>query len=107
MFNDRRIEVGHLCILIGNNIPVFLKECFVSGEFLRGACDANGDFFDDSKFDGNVDFDSGGNVVHVAFFKSIGGIDKVVEPVYMPRHNKVLGFNCIYGGLVRRVEGFL
>jgi hypothetical protein len=61
-----------------------LKERFVSNEFFRGACDANGDFFYDSLFNGNVNFDSGGDVGHVSFFKIIWGRDRVVEPVYMP-----------------------
>jgi hypothetical protein len=68
---------------------------------------ANGDFLYDSWFNGNVNFDSGGNVGHVAFFKSIGGRDRVVEPVYMPGWNEILCFDCTYGGLTRRVKGFL
>jgi hypothetical protein len=53
------------------NISVFLKESFERCEFFRGACNANGDFFYDSRFNGNVDFDGGENVGHVSFFKSI------------------------------------
>jgi hypothetical protein len=56
----------------------------VSCEFLRGSCSSNGDFFYDSQFDGNVDFDGGGDIGHVAFFKSIWGRDRVVELVYIP-----------------------
>jgi hypothetical protein len=83
-FDDRRIEARHLCVWLGKNIQVFLKERFVSCEFLRGACDTNGDFLYDPWFDENVNFDSGGNIGHAAFFKSIRGRDRVVEPVYMP-----------------------
>jgi hypothetical protein len=86
---------------------VFLKERFVSCEFLGGTCGVNGDFLYDFWFDGNVDFDSGGNVGHVSFFKSIGGRDRVIEAIYMPRWNKILGFDCTCGGLARRVKGFL
>jgi hypothetical protein len=68
---------------------------------------ANGDFFYDSRFNGNVNFDGGGDVGHVSFFKSIWGRDRVVEPVYMPRRNKILGFDCAHGGLGRRVKGLL
>jgi hypothetical protein len=53
-------------------------------KLLRGACNVYGDFFDDFEFDGNVNFDSGGNIVHLSFFKRIGARDRVVEPVYMP-----------------------
>jgi hypothetical protein len=35
-------------------------------------------------FYGNSDFDGGGNVDHIAFFKSIRGRDRVVKPVDMP-----------------------
>jgi hypothetical protein len=84
-----------------------LKERFVSCEFLRGACGSNGDFFYDACFYGNVNFDNGGNVGHVSFFKTIRSEDRVIEPVYVPRRDKILGFNCAYGGLVRRVKGFL
>jgi hypothetical protein len=76
-----------------------LKESFVSYEFLRGACDTNGDFFYDPWFDGNVDFDGGGNVEHVTFFKRIEGRDRFVEPVYMPIWNEILFFDCTYGAL--------
>jgi len=84
-----------------------MKQRFVSYEFLRGECDANGDFFYHSWFDGNVDFDGGGDIGHVSFFKSIEGKDRVVEPVYMPQRNKILGFDCTNGGLGRRMEGLL
>jgi hypothetical protein len=70
--------------MIRKNVMVFLEEIFVSSMFFRIACGANGDFFYDSRFDGNINFDSGGNVGHVALFKSVGGRDRVVEPVYMP-----------------------
>jgi hypothetical protein len=53
-------------------------------KFFRGACGANGDFFYDSLFNGNVNFDGGGDVGNVSFFKSIWGRDRVVELVYMP-----------------------
>jgi hypothetical protein len=33
---------------------------------------ANGDLFYDAWFNGNVNFDCGGDVGHVSFFKSIG-----------------------------------
>jgi hypothetical protein len=70
-----------------------------------GACSANGDFFYDSRFNGNVNFDDGGDVVHVVFFKNIWGKDSVFEIVNMPRRNKILGFDCAQGGLGRRVKG--
>jgi hypothetical protein len=84
-----------------------MKESFVSYEFFRGSCNANGDLFYDPWFDGNVNFDSGGNIGHVSFFKSIRGMDRVVEPVYMPGWNKILGLDFTCGGLDRRVKGFL
>jgi hypothetical protein len=63
---------------------VFLEESFVSNEFFRRACSTDGDFFYEARFDGNINFDGGGNVVHIAFFKSIGGRDRVIKPIYMP-----------------------
>jgi hypothetical protein len=88
------------------NISVFLKERFVSCEFLTARA-THGNFFYESRFDGNINFDSGGNVSHVAFFERIRGRDNIVELVYMPRWNEILCFNCIYGSLNRRVKGFL
>jgi hypothetical protein len=88
-------------------MSVFLKESFVSCEFFRGACNTNGDFFYDSRFDGNINFDSGVNVGRVAFFKSIGGRDRVFELVYMLGQDEILSFDCTYGGLTRRARGFL
>jgi hypothetical protein len=61
-----------------------LEEIFVGYDLFRRACGANGDFLYDSKFDGNIDFDHGGNVSHVTFFKSIGGRDRIIELIYMP-----------------------
>jgi hypothetical protein len=61
-----------------------LEERFVSDEFFRGAYGANGDFLCDARFDGNINFDSGGNVGHISFLKSVEGRDRVIEPVYMP-----------------------
>ena len=83
-----------------------MEEIFVGYEFFRGACGANGDFLDDARFDGNIDFDSGGNVGHVAFFKIVGGRDRVVEPVYMPRWDKIFSFDCVHGVLSRALKGF-
>jgi hypothetical protein len=89
------------------NIPVFLKEGFVSNDFFRGACSANGDLFYDSWFNGNVNFDFGGDVGHVSFFKIFGGKNMVFEPVNMPQRNKILAFDCTQGGLIRRVKDLL
>jgi hypothetical protein len=61
-----------------------LEESFVGSNFFRSACGANSDFLDDSIFHGNIDFDGGGNVGHISFFKSIKGRDRVVELVDMP-----------------------
>jgi hypothetical protein len=63
--------------------PIFLEESFVSYEFFRRACGTNGDFLYDSRFDGNIDFDSGGNVSHVSLFKSVGGRDRIIERAYV------------------------
>jgi hypothetical protein len=82
---------------------VFLKESFVRNEFFRGACGANGDLFYDSWFNGNANFDYGGDVGHVSIFKT----DSVVELVYMLQRNKILGFNCAHRGLGRRMKGLL
>jgi hypothetical protein len=60
-----------------------MKERFISNDFLRRVCGANGDFFYDSWLNGNVNFDGGGDVLQIAFLKSIWGRDRVVEPVYM------------------------
>ena len=67
-----------------------MKESFVSCEFLRGACGANGDFFYDAWFNVNVNFDYGGDVGHVPFFKIIGGRDRVFEPSIFPEGMKSL-----------------
>jgi hypothetical protein len=61
-----------------------LEEGFIGGDFLKSASGANGDFLNNSIFDGNIDFDGGGDVGHIAFFKSIRGREGVVEPVDMP-----------------------
>ena len=58
-------------------------------------------------FYGNVDFDGRGNVGHVAFFKSIWGMNGVFEPVDRPRWDKILGFDRVHGIVARRHEGFL
>jgi hypothetical protein len=58
-----------------------LEERFVRDEFFRRACNADGDFLYDARFDGNIDFDSGENVFHITFLKSVGGRDRVIEPV--------------------------
>jgi hypothetical protein len=50
-------------------LDILEREIYI--EFFRGVCDANGDFFYDSLFNGNVNFDGGGDVGHVSFFKSI------------------------------------
>jgi hypothetical protein len=84
MFDYRWIKVGHLCIQPRKNILVFLKKRFVSCDFLRGACSANGDFLYDSRFDGSVNFDSGGDIGHVSLFQRIEGRDRVIEPIYIP-----------------------
>jgi hypothetical protein len=70
--------------MIRKNISVFLEEGFIGGDFLRSECGANGDFLYDSIFDGNIDFDGGGNVGHISFFKSIRGMDGFVELIDMP-----------------------
>jgi hypothetical protein len=64
---------------------VFLKESFISNDFCRGACGTNGDLFYDVWLNVNVNFDCGGDVGHVSFFKSIEGRDRVFELVNMPR----------------------
>jgi hypothetical protein len=51
---------------------VFLKESFVSCEFLGGACGTNGDFFYDSWFDGNVDFMVGEILAMLPYSKASG-----------------------------------
>jgi hypothetical protein len=84
MFNDRRIESRYLHIRLRKNIPVFLKESFVRSGFFKGACNANGYFFYNSRFNGNVDFYGGGDVGHVVIFKIIWDKDRVIELVYMP-----------------------
>jgi hypothetical protein len=86
---------------------VFLKDIFISNDLFRVACDANGDFLYDAKFNGNVSLDCGGDVGHVAFFKSIEDRDRVFEPVNMPQRNTILGFDFTKGGLGRRVKGLL
>jgi hypothetical protein len=84
-----------------------LEKGFIGGDFFKGACGTNGNFLDDSISDGNIDFDGRGNVGHVAFLKRIKGRDGVVERVDMPCWDKILGFDCVYGVLIRRREGFL
>jgi hypothetical protein len=84
MFDNRGIKARHLCVGPGKDVPVFLEESIVGSDFFRRACDANGNFLYDSRFDGNIDFDSGGNIGHISFFESIGGMDRVCEPIYMP-----------------------
>jgi hypothetical protein len=74
---------------------------------MRSASSSNGDFFDDSMFSGNVDFDCGGNVGHITFFKSIRGRNGIFEPIYRPGGDKIFGFDRVNGVLVRRHEGFL
>jgi hypothetical protein len=48
------LEGVHHDVVLGDSFVIFL-----SYEFLRGECSANGDFFYDSRFDGNVDFEGG------------------------------------------------
>jgi hypothetical protein len=84
-----------------------LKESFVRNDFFRGAYSTHGDVFYDAWFNGNVNFDCGGYLGHVSFFKIIGGRDGVFEPVNMPWRNKILGFDCTQGGLIRRVKDLL
>ena len=105
MLDNRGIEARHFCVGPGENIPIFLEEGFICRDFLGSASSSNDDYFDDAIFNGNFDFNGGGNVGHVAFFKIIWGRDRVVEPIYMPRGNKILGFDCAHGGLDRRVKG--
>jgi hypothetical protein len=66
------------------NCPGIPERDLIRNDFYRGACITNGDFFYDVRFNGNVNFDDGGYVGHVAFFKSIGGRDRVFDPVNMP-----------------------
>jgi len=61
-----------------------LEEGFVGDYFLRRTCSANGDFLDNSRFDGNIYFDGWGYIGHIAFLESIGGRDRVIELIYMP-----------------------
>jgi hypothetical protein len=84
-----------------------LKEGIINKDLFRRACDANGDFFHDSRFNRNVNLNGGGDVSCVSFFKIICGRDRVVKPIYMPRKNKILGFNCTHGGLDRGMKGLL
>jgi hypothetical protein len=66
MFDNKGIKVGHLCVGPGKDVLVFLEERFVGGDFFRRACNANGNFHYDSRFDGNIDFYGGGNIEHIA-----------------------------------------
>jgi hypothetical protein len=34
--------------------------------------------------DGNIYFDGWGNIGHISFLESVGGRDRVIEPIYMP-----------------------
>ena len=65
----------------GKYIPKLLKKGFVGGDFLRSASCSNDDFLDDSRFNGNVDFNGGGNVGQVTFFKSVRRRNGVIEPI--------------------------
>jgi hypothetical protein len=64
--------------------PGNLEERFVIDELFKRACGADGDLLYDDVFDGNINFDSGGNVGHITFLKSVKGRDRVIEPVYIP-----------------------
>jgi hypothetical protein len=83
MYNNRGIKASHICVRLGKCVPIFLEEGYVGDDFFMRSCSANGDFFYDSGFDGNVDFDGGGNIGHIAFFESIRGRDRVFETIYM------------------------
>jgi len=107
MFDYRRIEATHLCIWPGKKFPVFLKEGIINKDFFRRACDANGDLFNDSRFNRNVNLNGGGDVDCVSFFKINCRRDRVVKPIYMPRKNKILVFDCAHGGLDRGMKGLL
>jgi hypothetical protein len=107
MLDNRGIEARHYCVWPGKNIPIFLEEGFIWGDFLRSASGSNDDFFDDAIFNGNVDFDGGGNVSHITFFKSIRGRNGIFEPIDRPGWDKIFGFDRVNGVLVRRHEGFL
>jgi hypothetical protein len=107
MFNYRRIKAKHLHIGPDKNVSVFLKESFVSNDLFRGACGTYGDLFYNVWFNGNVNFDSGGDIGHVPLFKIMGGRDRIFEPVNVPWGNKNFGFDCAQGGLGRRVKGLV
>jgi len=107
MFKNRRIEARHLYVGPDKDVLVFLEESFAGGDFFKRACDANGDFLYNPRFNGNIDFDGGGNIGHITFFKSVRGRDRVIEPIYRPRWEKILGFDCVDGILVRRLDDFL
>ena len=84
-----------------------MEEGFICGDFLRSASSSNDDFFDDAIFNGNVDFDGGGNVGHVALFERIRGRNGIFEPIDRSRWDKIFGFDRVHGVLIRRHEGFL
>jgi hypothetical protein len=87
--------------------PYIPEEGFICGDFLRSASSSNGDFFDNAFFNGNVDFDGGGNVGHIVIFKCIRGRNGIVEPVYRPEGDKILGFDHVNRVLVGRHGGCL
>jgi hypothetical protein len=61
---------------------VFLEESFVSYEFFWRACDAYGDFLYHSRFDGNIDFDSGEMLAMLPYSKESGeGIMLLSQPI--------------------------
>jgi hypothetical protein len=84
-----------------------LEEGFVCGNLLRGASGSDDDFFDDTTFDGNVDFDGGGNIGHITLLKSVRGGNRILEPIDSPRWDKIFGFDRVHGVLIRRHECFL
>ena len=87
--------------------PETPEKGFVGRDFLRSASCSNDDFFDDAWFNGDVDFDGGGNVSQISFFKSVGGRNGIVEPIDRPEWDKIFGFDHVNGVLARRHEGFL
>ena len=84
MLDNRRVDARHLCVRPGEYVPKFLEEGFLGCDFLRSAGCSDDDFFDDSRFNGNVDFDGGGNVSQVTFFKRVRCRNGFIEPIDHP-----------------------
>jgi hypothetical protein len=83
------------------------KRACVCGDFLRSACSPNDDFFEDSRFNGNVDFDGRGNISQVTFLESVRGRNWIVEPIDRSRWDEIFGFDRVNWVEGRRHEGFL